>query len=65
MGFITDLPKSKGYAVVFVVVDRFLKYSHFIALKHPFTACSIDVLFVKEVVRLHGVPDSILSDHDS
>lgn len=43
---------------------RLSKYSHFIPLKHPFIACAIAAIFMKEVVRLHGVPDSILVDRD-
>lgn len=46
------------------VVDCLSKYRHFIPLKHPFTACSIAAVFVKEVVRLHGIPESILRDCD-
>ncbi|PNY16753.1 hypothetical protein L195_g013478 [Trifolium pratense] len=60
--FVTGLPKSKGYDVVLVVVDRLSKYSHFILLKHPNSAKSIAELFVKEIVRLHGIPKSIISD---
>ncbi|RVW45033.1 Retrovirus-related Pol polyprotein from transposon 297 [Vitis vinifera] len=41
-----------------------VKYGHFIPLKHLFNVQSIVVLFIKEIVRLHGVPHSIISDHD-
>ncbi|KHN43757.1 hypothetical protein glysoja_041024, partial [Glycine soja] len=40
------------------------KYSHFIPLKHPYTARSIAEVFCKEIVRLHGIPLSIVSDRD-
>ncbi|KAK2421547.1 hypothetical protein QL285_032165 [Trifolium repens] len=51
LDFITGLPKSKGVDVILVVVDRLLKYSHFILLKHPYSAKSNVELFVKEIVR--------------
>lgn len=47
-----------------VVVDRLSKYGHFLPLKHPYTACTIAELFVREVIRLHGVSVSIASDQD-
>lgn len=62
--FITGLPKSKGYEAVMVVVDRLSKYAHFIPLKHPYSAKTLADVFVKEVIRLHGVPISIVSDRD-
>ena len=45
LDFIEGLPKSQGHSCVLVVVDKFTKYSHFIALSHPFTAASIARIF--------------------
>jgi hypothetical protein len=45
MDFIEKLPKSSGYDTILVVVDRFTKYAHFIALKHPFTVAEPPELF--------------------
>jgi len=64
MDFITGLPKSKGFEAIFVVLDKLSKYSHFIPLKHPYSARVLAAIFTKEVVRLHGILASILSDRD-
>lgn len=64
LDFIEGQPNSKGYTVILVVVDRFTKYSHFNSMRHPFTAGSLTRLFLQQVTRLHGLPHSIVSDHD-
>ena len=64
MDFIEGLPKSKGKSCILVVVDKFTKYSHFLGLSHPFTAADIAEVFFDNIYKLHGLPDSIVSDRD-
>jgi len=55
---------SQGYNVIMVVVDRLSKYAHFMPLKHPYTIASVAKCFLNNVVKLHGMPLSIISDRD-
>lgn len=64
MDFVVGLPPSSGKTVVFVVVDRLSKYAHFIPIASGFTSASIAEIFVREIVRLHGMPSTIVSDRD-
>ena len=64
MDFIEGLPKSEGYDVIMVIVDRFTKYAHFIPIKHPFTTPTIARTVFDNVVKLHGLPKTIVFDRD-
>ncbi|PNX58197.1 transposon Ty3 gag-pol polyprotein, partial [Trifolium pratense] len=64
MDFITGLPSSQGYTVILVVVDRLTKFAHFIPLKTDYTSRSVAEAFMHHIVKLHGMPKSIVSDRD-
>ncbi|KAL0543549.1 hypothetical protein IC582_018647 [Cucumis melo] len=66
MDFITGLPRTlRGFTVIWVVVDRLTKSAHFVPGKSTYTASKWAQLYMSEIVRLHGVPMSIVSDRDA
>jgi hypothetical protein len=64
LDFIEALPKSNGKEVILVVVDRLMKYAHFIALSHPYSVEQIIQVIMDNILRLHGCPLEIVSDRD-
>jgi len=60
--FITKLPLAQGYNVILVVVDRFTKMAHFISTIERTSVEGLACLFRDNVWKLHGLPDSIISD---
>ncbi|GJW97784.1 putative reverse transcriptase domain-containing protein [Tanacetum coccineum] len=66
MDFITKLPKtSNRHDTIWVIVDRLTKSAHFIPTRETDSMETLTRLYIKEIVSRHGVPISIISDHDS
>ena len=65
MDFVTYLPRtSRWHDAVWVIVDRLTKSAHFLVVRMTFTPEEFCRLYVREIVRLHGVPMFIVSDQD-
>jgi len=60
--FITKLPVSKDHDSILVVCNRFLKMSHFVATTEKMTAEGLAKLFRDNMWKLHGLPESVISD---
>ena len=64
LDWITDLPPSHYHDAILVVVDRLTKMAIFIPTTKSMPAPDVAALFVQHVIRLHGVPENIVSDRD-
>ena len=65
MEFVAHLPWTpQRHDVVWVIVDRLTKSAHFLALRMTFTLEKFFQLYIQEIVQLHGMPVSIVSDKD-
>ena len=65
MDFITGLPRTRrGNDTVWVIVDRLTKSAHFLPIKKTQELQGLASMYIREVVRLHGIPSRIVSDRD-
>ncbi|XP_058756176.1 uncharacterized protein LOC131629403 [Vicia villosa] len=65
MDFVTGLPKiAKGNDFIWVIVDRLTKSAHFLSMKINRPISMLAEMYIEEIVRLHRIPSSIVSDRD-
>ena len=65
MDFVTGLPTTRmKHDAIWVIVDRLTKSTHFLAVSNKTSLDQLAKLYIDEIVRLHGVPLSIISDRD-
>jgi hypothetical protein len=64
MDFIEGLPMSDGKDKFFVVVDRLTKYAHFMVVRKTDSTKQIGDVFCKNIYKLDGFPNVIVSDRD-
>jgi len=65
MDFVTHLPRSvRGHDSIWVIVDRLTKCAHFLPINQKMSLDKLAELYVREIVRLHGVLGSIVSNRD-
>ena len=65
MDFVTSLPGSpKGHEAIRVIVDRMMKTTHFIPIKMTYSLDQLAQIYIDEIVSLHGITASIMSNRD-
>ncbi|GKD60657.1 putative reverse transcriptase domain-containing protein [Tanacetum coccineum] len=65
MDFITKLPKSsQGFDNIWVIVDRLTKSAHFLPIRENDPLDKLARLYLNRIVVRHGIPNSIICDHD-
>ena len=65
MDFVTHFPRTpRRHDAAWVIVDQLTKLAHFLAVRMTFPLEQFFQLYIREIVQLHGVPVSIVSDSD-
>ena len=65
MDFMVELPVTgRKHDSVWVMVDRLTKLAHFLPVRTDYSLDKLAELYIKEIVRLHGIPMFIISDRD-
>ena len=65
MDFVTHLPQTwRGHDAMWVIMDQLTNSSHFLPIQMTFTLEKFCRLYIQEIIRLHGIPVSIVSDWD-
>ena len=65
MDFVTGLPRtSQGLDTVWVIVDKLTKSTHFLPIRINYSMERLAQVYIQEIVKLHEVPESIVSDRD-
>ena len=65
MDFVVGLPRTRaGFDAIWVIVDRLTKSAHFLPIHNNFSLDRLVELYINEIIRLHGIPISIVSDRD-
>ena len=63
MDFVVGLAQTRRkFDVIWVTVDRLTKSAHFIPVITTYSSEQLAQVYIREIVRLHGVPISIISD---
>ena len=65
MDFVVGLPRTQAsFDAIWVIVDRLTKSAHFLPVRTKFSLDRLSELYINEIIRLHGVPVSIVLDRD-
>ena len=65
MDFVVGLPRTqRRFDSIWVIVDRLTKTAHFLPVRTTYDVQKLAEIYIAEIVRLHGVPSSIVSDRD-